>query len=179
MAQAAAEVSGTVTLGDFMIALGVPIVIRGIAQYYRVARIMFPIVSFFPMGLLFYGSGGARENPRYWRYFEDADLIAGDFMFMRSFLPDDLAEKTILTNTTTADDVELLRERGATTVITTTPRYEGRSFGTNMMEAALTAHAGLGRVLTDAELNDLINELDLRPSVARLNDPCGRPGRSP
>jgi hypothetical protein len=62
-------------------------------------------------------------------------------------------------------------------VITTTPRYDGRSFGTNMMEAALTAYAGAGRVLTDAELNDLIDELDLRPSVARLNEARGKPGR--
>jgi hypothetical protein len=55
-------------------------------------------------------------------------------------------------------------------VITTTPRYEGRSFGTNMMEAALTAYAGQGRPLTDAELNGLIDELELRPSIQQLNE---------
>jgi hypothetical protein len=54
-------------------------------------------------------------------------------------------------------------------MITTTPRYEGRSFGTNMMEAALTAYAGLGRPLTHAELNKLIDELHLEPSVQKLN----------
>ena len=59
-------------------------------------------------------------------------------------------------------------ERGVHMVITTTPRYDGRSFGTNMMEAALTAYAGKGRPLTDAELNDLIDELDLRPTLAKL-----------
>jgi len=48
-------------------------------------------------------------------------------------------------------------------VITTTPRYDGRSFGTNMLEAALTAYAGKGRRLTDDELNGLIDELGLRP----------------
>ncbi len=53
-------------------------------------------------------------------------------------------------------------------VITTTPRYEGRSFGTNMMEAALTAYAGKGRTLSDDELNLLIDELDLLPSVQEL-----------
>jgi hypothetical protein len=55
-------------------------------------------------------------------------------------------------------------------VITTTPRYEGRSFGTNMMEAALTAYAAKGRTLTDAELNHLIDELNLRPGVQQLNE---------
>jgi len=77
---------------------------------------------------------------------------------------------TVITNTTTAENIELLRARGVRTVITTTPRFEGRSFGTNLMEAALTAYAGKSRPLTDAELNALIDELDLRPSVQRLNE---------
>lgn len=38
-----------------------------------------------------------------------------------------------------------------------------------MMEAALTAYAGLGRVLTRSELNDLIDELGLRSTVEVLN----------
>ncbi len=54
-------------------------------------------------------------------------------------------------------------------LITTTPRYEGRSFGTNMMEAALTAYAGKNRALTLDELNELIDRLHIRPHVQRLN----------
>lgn len=54
------------------------------------------------------------------------------------------------------------------TVITTTPRYEGRTFGTNLMEAALTAYAGKGRPLLDEELNALIDELELRPTLLQL-----------
>ncbi len=73
-----------------------------------------------------------------------------------------------MTNTTTEENIELLKSRGVKTVITTTPRYEGRSFGTNMMEAALTAYAGKGRRLTDEELNGLIDELGLRPTVMYL-----------
>jgi hypothetical protein len=38
--------------------------------------------------------------------------------------------------------------------VTTTPRLEGRSFGTNMMEAMLVAVSGQGRKLTDAELSE-------------------------
>jgi hypothetical protein len=54
-------------------------------------------------------------------------------------------------------------------VITTTPRYEDRSFGTNMMEAVLTAYAGKGRPLNDDELNQIIDELDLRPTIMVLD----------
>ncbi len=170
LAEAVAEVSDEVTIGDLMIALGIPIPIRGIPAYRRLARVLFPIVSHFPMSMLFYGSGGnEKPTPKYQRYYADADLIAGDFLFMHKHLPADLTGKTVVTNTTTEQNIELLQARGVRLVITTTPRYEGRSFGTNMTEAALTAYAGQGRSLTDAELNALIDELDLRPSVQQLN----------
>jgi hypothetical protein len=170
LAEAAADVSDEVVIGDLMIALGIPIPVRGIDAYRKLARLLFPIVSYFPMSMLFYGSGGAEAEPKYQRYWQEADLIAGDFMFMRKYLPDDLMGKTVITNTTTAENIELLQARGVRQVITTTPRYEGRSFGTNLMEAALTAYAGQGRPLSDAELNALIDELDLRPSVQQLNE---------
>lgn len=83
--------------------------------------------------------------------------------------PEDLAGKWVVTNTTTAENVEMLRARGVRLVITTTPRYEGRSFGTNALEAALTAYAGKGRPLSQEELSGLIEELDLRPTVEWLN----------
>ena len=169
LAQAAAQVSKKIVLGDLMVALGVPIPVWGMPAFNRVARVMLPFVSYFPMSMIFYGSDGAEHKPKYTRYFENSDLLAGDFLFMRKYMPHNLEGKTIITNTTTEADILVLRERGVGTLITTTPRYEGRSFGTNMMEAALTAYAGKGRPLTDGELNFLIDELELRPSVQILN----------
>ncbi len=165
LAQAAAEVSERLLLGDLMIALDVPIPIYGLRAYKRLARALFPLVSYFPMSMLFYGSGGAEHEPKYEKYFLESDLLAGDFLFMRKYLPTDLRGKTVVTNTTTEENIALLKERGVKTIVTTTPRYEGRSFGTNMMEAALTAYAGKGRRLTDEELNALIDELEIRPEV--------------
>lgn len=170
LAQAVSEVSDQILLGDLMIALGIPYVVRGVPAYLRLAHALMPFVTRFPMSMLFYGSSGteAESTPKYQRYFQKADLLAGDYMFMSKYLPADLRGKTVVTNTTTAENIELLRQRGVITVITTTPRYEGRSFGTNLLEAALTAYAGLGRPLNDDELNNLIDELDLRPTVLRL-----------
>ena len=168
LAEAVAEVSEKVIIGDLMVALGVPIPIYGIPAFKRVARIMLPFVSWFPMSMLFYGSDGAEQEPRYVKYFKGSDLIAGDFLFMRKYMPARMDGKTVVTNTTTEENIELLKSRGVKTVITTTPRYEGRSFGTNMMEAALTAFAGKGRRLTDDELNGLIDELGLKPTVTDL-----------
>ncbi len=165
LAEAVAEVSERIVSGDLMVALGVPIPLYGMPAFKRVARIMLPIVSHFPMSMIFYGSDGAEQEPKYVKYFEESDLIAGDFLFMRKYMPKNLSGKTIVTNTTTEDNIALLKERGVKRVITTTPRYDGRSFGTNMNEAMLTAYAGKGRRLTDEELNELINELSLKPTV--------------
>jgi hypothetical protein len=94
-------------------------------------------------------------------------LIAGDFLFMYKNVIDDLSGKTVVTNTITPANLMFLEERDARLVITTTPRYDGRSFGTNLVEATLTAYAGKGRPLTDTELTALINDLELRPTVTQ------------
>ena len=168
LAEAVAEVADRTVFGDLMVALGVPLPVIGIPAFKQVARVMLPLVSHFPMSMIFYGSDGAEHEPKYTKYFEGSDLIAGDFLFMRKYMPRDLAGKTIVTNTTTEDNIALLKERGVKMVITTTPRFEGRSFGTNMNEAMLTAYAGKGRRLSDAELNGLIDELNLRPAVIQF-----------
>jgi hypothetical protein len=165
LSAAVSEVTDEVVYGDLMVALGLPLPVYGIKNFRRVVRVMMPMVSYFPLSIIFYGSSGEEPKPKYVKYWEMCDLIAGDFLFMRKYMPESIAGKTIITNTTTADNLELLRQRGARMVITTTPRYDGRSFGTNMMEAVLTAYAGKGRNLTDDELNALIDELDLRPTV--------------
>jgi hypothetical protein len=168
LAEAVSEVSQRSVFGDLMVALGVPLPIYGIRNFKRVAWMMLPIVSHFPMSMIFYGSDGAEHEPKYTKYFEESDLIAGDFLFMRKYMPKDLSGKTIVTNTTTEDNIALLKERGVKTVITTTPRFDGRSFGTNMNEAMLTAYAGKGRRLSDDELNELIDTLGIKPTVLQL-----------
>jgi hypothetical protein len=170
MAQAVGEVADSVVYGDLMFALGLPIPVKGIKHLKWLGKVLLPIVGFMPISMV-YPTGDKQESiqPKYEKYWQEADLIAGDFLYIRKHMPADLSGKDILTNTTTSADVDLLRARGVRWLITTTPRYEGRSFGTNMMEAALTAYAGKGRVLTDAELNALIDELGIGPHVERLN----------
>jgi len=168
LAAAVAEVCDKTIFGDLMVALGVPIPIYGIPAFKRVARIMLPFVSYFPMSMIFYGSDGAEQEPKYVKFFEESDLIAGDFLFMRKYMPARLDGKTVVTNTTTEENIELLKSRGVKAIVTTTPRYDGRSFGTNMLEAALTAYAGKGRRLEDEELEGVMDELKIKPSVTRF-----------
>lgn len=168
---AVSAVADEVVIGDLMFILDIPIPIRGLEQFKKIARILLPIVGYLPISMIL--PPGSKEDtlaPRHQRFWREADLIAGDMHYIRKYAPDDLDGKWVVTNTTTPENIELLKRRGVSVVITTTPRYEGRSFGVNLMEGVLTAYAGLGRPLSEAELNDLIDELDLRPSVQRLNE---------
>jgi hypothetical protein len=79
--------------------------------------------------------------------------------------------KTVVTNTTTAKDVEIFRGRGVRYLVTTTPRFSGgRTFGTNATEAALIAASGKGRRLTNDELIEILDELQFVPTILKLND---------
>jgi hypothetical protein len=77
--------------------------------------------------------------------------------------------QTILTNTTTSADMKFLKEKGVGTLVTTTPVYEGRSFGTNVMEAALVAilDKQLDQI-TAQDYLDLLHKLDFRPRIVKL-----------
>jgi hypothetical protein len=96
-------------------------------------------------------------------------VIAGDCHYVRRHLPLRLEGKVIATNTTTPEDVEIFRQAGIKYLITSTPVLQGRSFGTNMMEAALVAVAGKGRKLTHAELTELLDQLGFEPQLQELN----------
>jgi hypothetical protein len=80
-----------------------------------------------------------------------------------------MAGKVIVTNTTTPEDVEFFKKIGVKYLITTTPVLEGRSFGTNMMEAALVAVSGKNRPLTWDELSEMLDKLGFEPQLQELN----------
>ena len=63
----------------------------------------------------------------------------------------------------------MFRKAGIKYLITSTPVLEGRSFGTNMMEAALIAVSGKGRKLNYDELNQLLDQLGFEPQLQELN----------
>ena len=73
----------------------------------------------------------------------------------------------ILTNTTTQENAQLLRARGAKLLVTTTPRLNGRSIATNLLEAALVAVSG-GRLLTLGETDALVVRAGLKGTFVEL-----------
>jgi hypothetical protein len=156
--------------GDLMFGLGIPIPVRSVGAVKTLAGIVGPIAGRLPFEWV-YPTGEKQDErvPKYEKYYEWASVIAGDFHYVKRHLPFKLPGKIIVTNTTTEADVKMLTETGIKYLVTTTPVLEGRSFGTNMMEAALVAVAGKGRPLSHDELNALIDELKLEPQIQELN----------
>ncbi|HZD10407.1 MAG TPA: quinate 5-dehydrogenase [Candidatus Binatia bacterium] len=169
MTQSFYEAGYEVVCADFMFSLGIPIPIRSLKRLKQVGRLALPVVGRFPISFI-YPTGDKQESivPRYERWYQWANVIAGDCHYIKRHMPDDLEGKVIVTNTTTGDDMEAFRARGVRHVMTTTPRIEGRSFGTNMLEAALTAIAEKNRPLETQELQALLDQLDIQPSVHTL-----------
>jgi hypothetical protein len=171
MACALNEAGAQITFGDLIFGLGIPIPIRTFESFRVLARALLPIVVQMPFKVL-YPTGKEQEkepDPKYARFYEEADVIAGDFLFLRKYLPSSMDGKWILTNTITADDVEDLRTRRAAYLFTTTPEFDGRSFGTNVMEAVFIALLGKrpDEVTTDDYL-ELLKKLNYEPRVEKL-----------
>jgi len=165
------EAGYEIIFGDLGFALGIPIPIRSLGGLRLLARILMPIAGRLPLSFI-YPTGEKQEEivPKFGKWYAWATVISGDCLYIKQHMPDNLEGKVVATNTTTTADVEAFRERGVRYLVTSTPRLEGRSFGTNMMESALVAVAGKGRPLTTDELEDMIAQLGLKPTLQRLNE---------
>jgi len=153
-----------------MFGLDIPIAINSMSSLNMAAKVLMPIVGRMPLSML-YPTGEKQEQvtPKYEKYYQGNSVIGGDFLYIKQHMPEDMQGKIIVTNTTTPADVEFLKKRGIKYLITTTLNFDGRTFGTNMMEAALVAVAGKGRVLTADELNALIDQIGFEPQMQKLN----------
>lgn len=156
--------------GDLMFSLGLPFAINSEKSLKRLASLLVPIVSRLPFEWL-YPTGEKQEVriPKWEKYYDWATIIAGDCLYVKRHMPDNMQGKVVATNTTTPADVELFRRLGIKYLVTSTPVLDGRSFGTNMMEAALVAVSGKGRKLTAPEYNELLDQLGFEPQLQELN----------
>ncbi len=169
IAQAFEKAGCKMTYGDLLYVLNLPVPLSSLKTLAAIARVLAPLVGQLPFTMIYpTGSKQTINKPRFVRFFNDNDIIAGDFHFIRRFMPTELPGKMIVTNTVTSDDVKFLRERKLKTLITTTPEMEGRSFGTNVMEAMLVCMAGGKQELSEAQYHSLLEELDLKPRIMEL-----------
>ena len=167
MAEEFKRLRAKVVFGDFMFILGLNYPITRLRDVRRLGTVILPIACQLPFKLLY--PTGDKQNEikvssKHQKFYDEADIIAGDFLLIRRFLPARIDGKTVVTNTVTLADIELLRERGAKMLITTTPELEGRSFGTNVMEGVFAA---LG-AQTPSEYSKLLDQLNWQPRVVKF-----------
>lgn len=172
LAKALVDAGCDVTFGDFMFTLGLSIPIRSLSTVHLLAAVLLPVMTQLPFRWLYpLGSEQDKQPSRkYSHFYEEADIIAGDFIQVWSHLPDDLSGKIIVTNTTTARNVEELAKRKLHILVTNTPRLAGRSFGTNVIEAMCRCLIDKpDDQITWADLKEIIDRIPLRPQVHVLN----------
>ncbi len=170
MAEALVEAGAEVLFGDLIYGLGLPVRIRSLRGLQRLARLALPVIRLLPIAWV-YPTGRAQEQrvrraPQHYCW---AEVIAGDGHLIRRFLPDGLKGPTVLTNTVRTKHLELFRAAGVARLVTTTPEFDGQSFGTNVMEGVLhTVLRGRGMEATPENYLALLEELGWKPSVRVL-----------
>ncbi len=172
MAEALHELGCEILFGDLIFGLNLPIPIHTMGSFKVLAKMILPVVTKMPFKIL-YPTGSKQEkepSESYAKHYRNSDVIAGDYLFIRKYMPKDMKGKWILTNTTTKQDVDDLRERGVELLITTTPVFEGRSFGTNVLEAALLSLLGkTWEEVKPQDYLDILKKLDYKPRIEKLN----------
>jgi hypothetical protein len=170
MAQSFLDAGYSPTFGDIMFSLGLPIPVYSSQNMLRIIKVLCPIVTRLPFRWIYpVGPENETPSPRFERHYREATVVAGDCLYIKQALPDHLWNKMVVTNTTTEADVELFRKCGIKYLVTTTPVLEGRTFGTNVMEAVITACAGKKEPLSREELQVWIDRLGMVPQIRELN----------
>lgn len=165
-----------VVFGDLMFAMGLSIPIRSEKQIRSLGNTLLPIMSRLPFEWVY--PTGEKQNerePKYQKYFEWATVVAGDCHYLWKYMPEKLPGRVVVTNTTTQTDQDFFKHAGIKYLITTTPILDGRSFGTNMMEAAIVAALGRKEPVDYANPGDYfeimekaIADIPLKPQVKEL-----------
>lgn len=163
--------------GDMMFTLGIPMALHSAKSVKAMAAFLMPLAGRLPFHWLYpVGEAQEKHTPKWTSWFDWAQIIAGDCHYITKYMPDLMPGKTIVTNTTTTDDIDQFRKAGIKSIITTTPVLDGRSFGTNMMEAAILAATGrkdpVDYTRPGEYFNDLakfVEEIGFKPQYQELN----------
>ncbi len=170
MAEGFRDLGCQLVMGDMMVALGINIPIKSLSALDKIASVIAPIACRLPFEML-YPTGkeqnkGASKAGRIDRFFYEADIIAGDFHYIRQYMPTGMHGKMMVTNTVTQEDIEWMRGTGVHTLVTSTPDLGGRSFGTNVIEALLVALSGKkDGGLQPSEYLELLKDVNFEPRV--------------
>lgn len=175
MAEVLDSLTPHLIFGDPIFHLGLPFALHSLAQLESYARLALPALCRAPYGTMCpTGLDQHLRTPQGVRYFDQADVIAGNYAYIRRFSPDNLHRKVILTNNLSAADIEDLRARGvkavATLALPVNPEHPW--VGANVTEAILTSFiARPPREITNDDFLELVARCDVQPQLTVLNEP--------
>lgn len=171
LAEGLIEAGCQMVFGDLIFCLNVPIAIHKLETLSIVAKLLIPILANLPIKYLYpTGEKQEKSNLKYSRFFDNADIIAGDYLAISQYMPSEMGGKIVITNTITLQNVQDLKERGVKYLITTTPQFQGRSFGTNVYEGILVAISGKRpEELTGEDYLELAKKSGFQPRIEQLN----------
>jgi hypothetical protein len=170
------EAGFTNIFGDLIFGINLPIRLKTEQQIVFFANLLLPLFSRLPFKWIYpLGEKQHYNTPRAERLFNSVSIIAGDCHYIRRYMPLQLKASIIVTNTTTAEDIEAFKKAGIKYLVTTTPVYDQRSYGTNVMEAAFVAAYNIGEYVcykNRAKYFDLLGkaiiETNIRPQFISL-----------
>ncbi len=173
MASALAGAGAEVLYGDFLFALGLPIPLRSLRSVEILGALLLPVITRLPFRWFYpTGSKQERNTPRFGWAFRWAEVVCGDFHYIRRYMPRRLPDRVVLTQTVTPEDVEELRRRGVALLVTTGPELGGRSFATNVLQALVVAFAGKDpEAISPEEYMAWMHRFGFQPRVSWLNPP--------
>ncbi len=184
LAQALAQYDAELRFADPVVHCGLPFLPlpRTIAQLDMYAATTLPIAALLPYRVLHpVALGSEGHDARAEKHFAWADVIAGDFAYIRRFAPRDLKNKVIVTDDPSPDEIEDLRARGVRTLVTLSPRLESlepaqRSFvSADVLEAIVVAILESGPTPTEGDIINFIDEAEWGPEVITLSDTAEKP----
>ncbi|MBO8136614.1 MAG: quinate 5-dehydrogenase [Desulfotomaculum sp.] len=171
LAEALAGAGCRLIIGDAVFALSIPMPFYSLKTFALAARLTLPLLAKLPIKALYpLGKKQETSHSRWERIYEQADIIAGDFHFIRRHMPASLPGKNIITSTVTREDREFLRRRGIKYLVTTCPNLQGRSFGANILEAVCVAL--LKKPFSEIKPHmflPMMKKIEWQPSVEKLN----------
>ncbi len=175
MAQTIAGLTDRTIYGDLMFSLGISIPMKSYSTVRAIGAMFLPLVARLPFKWI-YPTGDKQEGsrPKYQKYYDWADVIAGDYHFIKKTLPTVesglLEGKVLITNTLTPSDTQHLAERKVRMFVTSMPEAmkspDGRYYATNVFEGVLISLLGKWpEKVTVDDYEPLLARMDWQPTI--------------
>ncbi|MDN5347454.1 MAG: hypothetical protein PWP65_1018 [Clostridia bacterium] len=151
--------------GDPFFGLKMPVILP-FSSFCRVAVATMPLLARLPLKYLYSSPKTFLAGKYIAGYlYTGFEIIAGDWHFIRRYLPGNLRGKIVIASGTAPADREMLRACGASYLISTTPIWEGISPAANAFEAVLAA---IGGQASPEKYPELAASLGWQPQILPL-----------